>query len=194
MSFPTFDPGNTYEPPPNVCVACFAPGETPHVLQVCLSGIAVGALWVPADPPPPNGTWPLNPVGLCTWQAIIAGYWFDFHINGFENVLQVTDAVPRTYFFSGNPPACTFWHANFFAVPAGNKYYGGHALLQHAMPTDPWSIQEVMDDLGLTPAADLYANPRAITAEQAVHTFSDRQHSTNIKILSFCISFLPLTN
>lgn len=183
MSFPTADSTYVYEPPADQCLRCFAAGETPHITFVCLSGIRIGALWNPGDPVPPNGTWPLSPINPCLWHTVNAPYWFTYQDTPIQNLLQVTDALANAYFLSVGPPGCDFWHSNFWAVPAGNKYYGGYALLQHAMPTDPWSIQEVMDDLGLTPAADLYVTPRAVAAEQAVHTFSDRQSSTNIKIL-----------
>jgi len=172
-----------YSIPPNpVCNLCYAPNETPELLFICFSGIMPGALWAPPDPEPPNDSYSVAIVAPCHWQSIHAPFTFAYSLLFGLTIVSATIAGPLSVFSGLSIAGCVNWFPNQIAVPAGNHYYGGYALIAHMMPSQQISIQEIMSLFNILAEDETYARPFPKSGDEGVHRFSRREGATNILI------------
>lgn len=112
----------------NDCLACWGAGLTPKYIYLSISEMQAGNLWLPTDPPPPNGIWKLTQrPAPCEWLYFIWPWqWFyDTALPGsaIEGTYEIADQV----FQKGIPVNCTHAFTNNINFPAGSHYYGGKA-------------------------------------------------------------------
>lgn len=166
------------------CVQCFDPAETPEYRYASFSEIAIGDLWIPANPPPPNRCFRLQQTVPCTWTY--AGD--DWHL---EYKTDIPGSTLSCYLlaadegFDGTDPAdCKFWYDNDHQVAANFKYINGFAVVSHQPPEENFSLQDFAASLGIGPDPKTYIDPTAIDSDYAVIRISRKQDATNIKILT----------
>lgn len=107
------------------CLACWAPGETPKYLYLNFIGIKTGALWLPGDPPPPNGMFKIEQFAGCLWTGVfdIIGISYGTLAPG----TAITNRVIGTAlaFDFGDPALCLFAAGNELTEPPARKYTSG---------------------------------------------------------------------
>ena len=169
-------------PGPNQCPACYDPGETPNCVWGCFAGIKIGALWVPADPDPPNGPFALFANAACSWITVAAGCDFLHRNLGpfTQTLVNVTGGV--NVFFRQQLGICKLWSANAIAAPAGNKYYGGWCMVVPSLEGGSWSIPESLQLLSEDPFWAQWLNPRPNTGEDVFYNLYDGTNRVNVKI------------
>jgi len=183
MSFDANPNNYDYSAAPKVCPACFAAGETPEKIFLCLSGILQGALWGPADPPPMNGIWELTADGPCSWVDNIVGITIDFDPSPGATRLAVLDTAPNFHFTYNQAPVCQIWFPNDQNVPAGQFFYAGFCMIIDPTVTGILTTDEILTLFNFPYHDTLWTNPRPKSAEETVYTMSSRADKTNIKIL-----------
>lgn len=173
----------SYSTPPNVCDLCYDANKSPETIFLISSGIQTGALWLPTDPPPPNGIFELTTSAPCNWSATIGVYdlFYGLVVDTFEVSIDVPGPIP--VFFDAIPIMCSVSFANFLAAPAGNHYYGGFILLLPVLEGGADSLVEIMSLLSKDPLWATWANPQQINKDQTVHKFYNSFDKTNVKVL-----------
>ena len=172
----------TFEPPPNNCILCHDLDKSPAQVQVAFAGIERGALWVPTDPPPPNGVFEILATAPCSWAATIGLYTIDLHMAPLLSLLEITIAGPITIFSKLWTFKCNLWYPNTITVPAGNKYYGGWGSLSYPQVGATDSIADFMTSINFPPAPGTAVSPRPLTAVETVYVFSRTLDASNLHV------------
>lgn len=183
MSFDSDPALYDYAAPPNVCPACFAAGQTPATLFLCLSGILRGDLWVPANGPAPNGIWQLTVSGPCAWTDAIPAIQISYVPSPAVTDLVVQSLPGGFMFLRFGAPTCQIWMPNDIVGPALAVFYSGFAMIIDPTVTGPLTETDLLEFMDDSPDSTLWVNPRPKSATETVYTFSRRSDSTNIKIL-----------
>jgi len=181
MSINTGTPDD-YAAPGNQCPACWPADETPKHIYIAISGVLQGALWIPADPPPPNGLFKLAIQIPCRWLNIFPDFDIFYKASLAPSTLTIEGPLHVAYFFGTNINPCIRWFANEIQVPAGNLYYAGHATIWDFTQSDESTIQENLALLNIAPAERTFINIRNGPANTAVKVISARIGRTNIAI------------
>lgn len=171
-----------YSVPPNVCPLCYDVGKTPETLFLCFSEIKIGALWTPADPPPPNGTFAVVPTNPCKWQVTASG--FDFY---YQSIMGDTECGCNITggglcfggLFEGD---CHLWFDNALVAPGGNKYYDGSCGVVPSLEGGIYSIAWILQLLSKDPIWATWINPIPISEQLTVYKLYNAIDHTNIKI------------
>jgi len=171
-----------YEVPPNVCPLCYDANETPKILFLCFSEIKIGALWTPADPPPPNGIFAVETAFPCRWLLTAAG--FDFYYQSIfgdtECGCNITGGnICFVGFFDGD---CYLWFDNGLVAPAGNKYYGGSCAVVPSLAGGIFSLSWVLRLISEDPVWATWINPIPVSDELTVYKLYNSIDKTNVKI------------
>lgn len=183
MSFPTFpnEDAGSGEPPPGGC-ACYPVGNTPDVQYLCLSGVMIGDLWRPADPPPPNGTYKMLKIDTCFWGLDIPPV--SCFYQGAPDLSFAVCNMPGYNVFAGlEIPLCKYHFINMLQNPAVRVFYGGQAVVVSLMSDMTYSERDLQESIGFDPAAGSYARPHPFSPLQAVHVFSRALDHSNVHVL-----------
>jgi len=120
----------SYTSDPDPCNTCFNINKTPETMYLCFSDIKIGALWTPADPPPPFGAFEITHQGFCIWEGSDANYAYQF-----ATVPDFSDVIIHTPGFD-----TIFWHHNFssplFTQP--QRHTSGAVNFPLDSSTPPW--------------------------------------------------------
>lgn len=183
MAFSTNLANYSYSADPNPCNACFDPGKTPDKIFLCFAEIQIGALWTPADPPPPFGSFELSHNGFCDWELIGVDYTFLYQtVPDFSDVTVLTPGFD-TAFWKRHVGICHNWWENFAQVPAGNKWFGGYCLLINTLPGGISDITDLMQLMSDSPDWADWLSSVPVVADTASYQFSKHQDHTNVRIL-----------
>lgn len=183
MSLYNAPPGEGGAPPPAFdCDLCFDVGETPNVCYFCMAGVKIGDLWNPALPPPPNGVWAMTPQAECNWLHLVGTTAFLWRMLP-PPMLVISTVLGQPNFFAHvGAIACSYWVPNVFAVPAGNRYYGGWVMIVPKYEGGSWSVPELMhlfnDDSYWAP----WINPRPTAANNTYYNIYNPQDATRVKV------------
>lgn len=170
-----------YEVGANKCDFCYPVGKTPSVLFLCLSGIKIGDLWGPADPPPPNGFWRLDVTGPCAWQGVIDGITYTYQSNAPGSLISA--GVPATYWmFNAAGIACLKWAVNQWQNPAIRLYYDGAAKIVNPCEDNGFVVSDVMDLLAMDPHQEFWVDPYPTETDETVYRFTKDDDHTNVLI------------
>lgn len=182
MSFPIDPSLYEYSIPPKVCPACFDLGKTPESLFLCFADIKIGATWIPADPPPPNGVWEIPVSAACQWIASVGLYDFDYRPVDIATTLRVDVTGGGLIFLDQNQPACSVWWSNEIIAPAGVKYYGGFCQVVPPLAGDSFSAADLLALLSDDPLWALWCNPKPTSTGATVYKLYNPRDRTNIHI------------
>lgn len=92
------------------CTVCWAPGKpfelflTPHWMQVTVTGMITGILWVPGMDDPPNGFFELEWTAPCSWTAIFGLWEFEILYNAGNTIFTINHALHLNVFLGLTPP------------------------------------------------------------------------------------------
>lgn len=183
MPFSTNLDNYSYSADPDPCVVCCDPGKTPEKIFVCFAEIQIGALWIPADPPPPFGSYELTHSGFCEWLLVNANYRFRYQSDGIRTVAQVF-TLPFDNIFIGDPsPPCENWFGNQLLNPAIQKYYGGYCVVINTLPGGIADITDLMQLMSESPDWADWLGSVPTAANTGSYQFSRHLDHTNIRIL-----------
>lgn len=183
MSFSTNLDDYSYSADPDPCAICFDPDKTPEKMFLCFANIQIGALWIPADPPPPYGTFELTHAGFCEWLLVDADYRFRYQSDGIRTVAQVF-TLPFDNIFIGDPsPPCENWFGNQLINPAIQKYYGGYCIAISPLPGGIPNITDIMELMSDSPDWSQWLQPIPTATDTGSYRLSNRQDKTNVRIL-----------
>lgn len=183
MSFPTdTDPSPGTAPDPPLGCACYPADNTPLIQYLCMFGVKIGTLWGAPDIPPPNGTFALNQVAACFWQAVIGGVTYNYvSRNGFAAVSVIK--APDTIFLSIDFTLCTFWFPTILIGGAGRKYHDGQVKVVSLIEDMDFSERDFQNSIGFDPGLASYAEPHPISvADTSVHVLSRAIDHSNVRV------------
>ncbi len=111
------------------CLLVFPADETPRQSFVKIEGMQQGALWIPADGPPPNSIWKLKNLDLqpCNWFTTVLPWTFTLTVGGGLTTLRADHTAQGFQFHDilGIPPGWEF--INNQQNPAGLHFWNGTA-------------------------------------------------------------------
>lgn len=171
-----------YSTPPNVCPLCFDADKSPEIIFINVADIKIGDLWVPADPPPPNGNWAVHISAPCVWSETIGAFDFALHYQVDRTSLDIDVTGGAGCFLHLDLVPCTQWFQNEQLNPAVHKYYEGYARVVPVLEGGAYSIQELMALFSDDPTWAKYCNPIADDAESTVYKLYNPLDHTNVKI------------
>ena len=172
----------SYTSDPDPCNTCFNINKTPETMYLCFSDIKIGALWTPADPPPPFGAFEITHQGFCIWEGSDANYAYQFAtVPDFSDVIIHTPGFD-TIFWQRHVGICFNWWVNAISVPAGNKWYGGYCLLLNTLPDGIAGISDILELMSDSPDWADFLRPGAMATQTGTYLLYKRQDNTTIKI------------
>lgn len=183
MSFPTYpnEDAGSGDPPPGGC-ACYPAGNTPDHQYLCLSGVMIGDLWTPADPPPPNGTYKMPKIDTCTWRVDI-GPLVCFYQSAPDFSAAFCSSGGVNVFTGIEIPLCKYHFIAISQTPVDRVWYGGQAVVVSLMSDMTYSERDLQESIGFEPAAGSYSRPHPFSPLQAVHVFSRARDHSNVHVL-----------
>ena len=117
-------------PPTDPCALCwdvvgspFGTGPPPSSIQVSISGIQKGLLWLPGDGEPPSGVYTLSASATCSWNKTGPPDYFLQYLSG-QSRMIVLQFLPLLAFFSEPFSECVKVFGNELTDPA-LWFYGG---------------------------------------------------------------------
>lgn len=171
-----------YQAPGGACLACFGLNTTPAAMFMAVTGIQIGALWLPGDPPPPNGIFTMQPFAPCVWRLATGTYTFVWNPQG--GFLHCTIGVVGvgSAFADSLGAGCNYLYDNIQVAPAGQHYFGGTTQILPPLEGGANSLPETLALFSDDPVWAKWANPKPIDETQTVHQFYRRRDRTRIKI------------
>lgn len=183
MSFSTNLANYSYSAVHPPCHACYDPDKTPETIFLCFAEIQIGALWIPADPPPPFGSYELTHDGACDWSSITPDYFLSYQSDALGTTLRVFGPIFQNVFQGVPAPPCENWFSNINAVPAGNKFFGGYCVVINTLPGGLSDITDLMQLMSESPDWADWLGSVPTAADTASYQFSKHQDHTNVRIL-----------
>lgn len=101
------------------CPHCWGEGKpfysyaSPKFIQVTVTGMKRGSLWVPANGEPPNGLWELQQDDPCEWLSHYSPWTFNLWYDLDSTVLAIHHLLYLNVFYGVNGP-CSLEVTNEF--------------------------------------------------------------------------------
>lgn len=183
MAFSTNLDNYAYSADPHQCADCCDVGKTPENIFLCFAEIQIGDLWIPADPPPPYGCYPLTHDGFCVWGDITPDYFLGYESKVGNVALTVFGPVFQSIFLNHAKPPCSNWFDNVLVNPAVEKYYGGYCVVINTLPGGFPDITDLLKLMSDSPDWADWLGSVGLAANTASYQFSKHLDHTNVRIL-----------
>lgn len=171
----------TFGTPPNVCNPCFDTGLSPEQILVTFSGIERGDDWISSDPPPPNGSFILDVISACSWQATFAP-WTMLYLASSPSDLEISHPTIGIIFLRPFGPSCRTYFSNSRTSPIGRKFFSGWGITKPAQVGVPNGVPVIMDLTGIPAEAGTFVSPRPLSGQETVYVFARNRDSSNIHV------------
>lgn len=171
-----------YTAPGNACPVCFAPGQTPATLFACYFGIQIGSIWLPTDPPPPNGIYELSASAPCVYGCVLPDPLISLQWTGGHSAIQSLIAGGGLFFVADSVPACNYIWPNSFNSPLGRRYWCGYCCVINCLPGGVQDEGDLIDWLDASIYSQIYSKPVTLDQTHIVHRLSRPYDRSNIFI------------
>lgn len=149
---------------------------------MCFSGIKRGNLWIPTDPPPPNGIFIVDIHASCHWTGADATWKYSYRIFGGNTLVNCADFLAVSAFKNTHIGVCQLWHPNVQINPVIETYYDGWCMVVPQTEGGSWSIPELLSLLSEDPLWAQWLNPRPTVNDFTFYNLYDGPNRVNVKI------------
>lgn len=160
----------------------FPPDETPLIVWASFTGILPGDVEPAQGWHCPNGSYRMVQDGgqPCSWTYSVDAQAGFYNIKTPLASCGLTDAWRDAAFSTENEAAGTTYFPNKIAVPALNKYYGGHCQISWLSPASGPSLLQALSDLNIDPSPDVFLEFFPIEAGLMVVKVCRKSDKSNI--------------
>lgn len=172
----------TYSDPPDICPLCFGVNQTPDYVLIFFSGIQIGDLWGPADPPSPNGLHIADNFAPCHFEDRALDWNIAYRFVGGRTHCDLSHDVAGPAFSNNLPDVCHIWCPNEIVNPAISKFYGGQCIVMSPLIGNYWDYPELLSLMADDPNWATYLNARSAAGMNVFYNLYKGNSQVNVKI------------